>query len=125
MPLSPGHARHLAKLMAAQELIVQACVWLPGGEWMWIRIKSFYRTCAAYIPTASKWAIGRRGQYNITITLAAMGQPGERWSLFPASPRRHNGAKSDGFRKGELPLRVMESRGVVVRHWRGRKPSVW
>lgn len=24
--------------MAVQELIVQACVWLPDGEWMWIRV---------------------------------------------------------------------------------------
>lgn len=35
-----------AKLMAVQELIVQACVWLPDGEWMWIRVGSgFTMTC--------------------------------------------------------------------------------
>lgn len=35
-----------AKLMAVQELIVQACVWLPDGEWMWIRVRSrFTMTC--------------------------------------------------------------------------------
>lgn len=35
-----------AKLMAVQELIVQACVWLPDGEWMWIKVRSgFAMTC--------------------------------------------------------------------------------
>lgn len=32
--------------MAVQELIVQACVWLPDGEWMWIRVGSWFTmTC--------------------------------------------------------------------------------
>lgn len=32
--------------MAVQELIVQACVWLPVGEWLWIRVRSgFTMTC--------------------------------------------------------------------------------
>lgn len=35
-----------AKLMAVQKLIVQACVWLPVGEWMWITVRSrFTMTC--------------------------------------------------------------------------------
>ena len=39
-----------AKLMAVQELIVQACAWLPDGEWMRIRVGSgFTMTCFFWV----------------------------------------------------------------------------
>lgn len=39
-----------AKLMAVQELIVQACLWLPDGEWLWIRVGSgFTMTCFFWV----------------------------------------------------------------------------
>lgn len=50
-----------AKLMAVQELIVRACVWLPDGEWMRIRLRSgFIMTC--FFSGAWKW---RRGHWRV------------------------------------------------------------
>lgn len=42
-----------AKLMAVQELIVQACVWLPDGEWMWIRVRSGFTTTCFFLGTGN------------------------------------------------------------------------
>lgn len=48
------------KLMAVQELIVQACAWLPGGEWMWIRMGSWF-TMTCFFSSSSRHRERRRG----------------------------------------------------------------
>lgn len=59
-----------AKLMAVQELIVQACAWLPVGEWMWIRVRlRFTMTC--FFSGHWKWRKGHGRVLNTGLYLSS------------------------------------------------------
>lgn len=75
-----------AKLMAVQELIVQACVWLPVGEWLWIRVRSGFTMTCFFLGTGSGekamgecWTLGCIGvpPRHLNLSLYSIQQKGK------------------------------------------------